>query len=132
MIFFIKKGIFPIFRPSVAGVQIFKITFFLFFFFIAGLRAYSNIVYRRSEKKRAGEAPKYINIYIHIRVLLLPLFSDRLEMMFKYAPRPVIKKKSDFENLYPCHARPENNMRFSMGQKAKLVRFAPQPKVATV
>ena len=39
-----------------------------------------------------------------------PFFSDHVAQLFKYAPRPVMKKKkkSDFENLYPTHARPEN------------------------
>ena len=44
-------------------------------------------------------------------MLLLPLFfSDHFAQMFKYAPGPVKKekqKKSNFENLYPTHARPE-------------------------
>ena len=51
---FTLYGIFPIFRPSVGGVQIFQITFY----FITGLGAYLNNVGKWSEKKGQEKHPK--------------------------------------------------------------------------
>ena len=72
----------------------------------------------------------YIYIYIYIYICIYyffiyilgcfscPFFSDRLETMFKYALRTVMKKKkSNFENLYPWHARPDNRKNALFYQK---------------
>ena len=39
-----------------------------------------------------------------------PFFSDHFSQLFKYAPRPVMKKKkkSELKNLYHTHAWSEN------------------------